>query len=48
MFPVSPCPIFAQSIEAMGLVENEDIIGAAPTDDALTTYIWVVNIFNAC
>ena len=29
--------VFAQSIEAMCLVENEDVVGAAPTGDAPTT-----------
>ena len=28
---------FAQSIEAMCLVENEGVVGAAPTGDAPTT-----------
>ena len=29
--------VFAQSIEAMYQVENEDVVGAAPTGDAPTT-----------
>ena len=29
--------LFAQSIEAMFSVENEDVVGAAPTADAPTT-----------
>ena len=29
--------VFAQSIEAMCEVENEDVVGAAPTGDAPTT-----------
>ena len=29
--------VFAQSIEARCLVENEDVVGAAPTGDAPTT-----------
>ena len=32
--------VFAQSIEAMCLVENEDVVGAAPTGDAPTTSEW--------
>ena len=32
--------IFAQSIEAMYKVENEDVVGAAPTGDAPTTSEW--------
>ena len=29
-----------QSIEAMYQVKNEDVVGAAPTDDAPTTSEW--------
>ena len=32
--------IFAQSIEARCWVENEDVVGAAPTGDAPTTSEW--------
>ena len=32
--------VFAQSIEAKCYVENEDVVGAAPTGDALTTSEW--------
>ena len=32
--------VFAQSIEAMCLVENEDVVRAAPTGDAPTTSEW--------
>ena len=32
--------VFAQSIEAMCYVENEDVVGAAPTGNALTTSEW--------
>ena len=35
--------IFAQSIEARCLVENEDVVGAAPTGDALNTSEWSTN-----
>ena len=31
---------FAQSIEAMRKVENEDVVGAAPASDAPTTSEW--------
>ena len=31
---------FAQSIEATRQVENEDVVGAAPTGDAPTTSEW--------
>ena len=40
MFLVSSCIIFAQSIEAMCWVENEDVVGAAPTGDASITSEW--------
>ena len=33
--------VFAQSIKAMYLVENEDVVGAAPTGDAPTTSEWL-------
>ena len=32
--------VFAQSNEAMCYVENEDVVGAAPTGDAPTTSEW--------
>ena len=32
--------VFAQSIEARHQVENEDVVGAAPTGDAPTTSEW--------
>ena len=32
--------VFAQYIEAMFWVENEDVVGAAPTGDAPTTSEW--------
>ena len=32
--------VFAQSNEARCLVENEDVVGAAPTGDASTTSEW--------
>ena len=32
--------VFAQFIEAIYQVENEDVVGAAPTGDAPTTYEW--------
>ena len=32
--------VFLQSIEAKGSVENEDVVGAAPTGDAPTTFEW--------
>ena len=34
--------VFAQSIEAMCSVENEDVAGAAPTRDAPTTPEWLI------
>ena len=40
MFLVSSCSLFIQSFEARCLVENEDVVGAAPTDDAPTTSEW--------
>ena len=32
--------VYVQPIEAMYLVENEDVVGAAPTGDAPTTSEW--------
>ena len=32
--------VFAESLEARCLVENEDVVGAAPTGDAPTTSEW--------
>ena len=32
--------VFAQSNEARCLVQNEDVVGAAPTGDAPTTSEW--------
>ena len=32
--------VFVQSIEASWYGENEDVVGAAPTGDAPTTYEW--------
>ena len=32
--------VFAQYIEAKCWVENEDVVGAAPTGDAPTTFEW--------
>ena len=41
MFLASSCSfVFAKSIEARCLAENKDIVGAAPTGDALTTSEW--------
>ena len=40
MFLVSACIVFAQYIEAKCEVENEDVVGAAPTGDAPTTSEW--------
>ena len=40
MFLVSSSVVFAQSNEAMCYVENEDVVGAAPTGDAPTTSEW--------
>ena len=37
--------VFAQSIEARCLVENEDVVGAAPTGDAPTTSEWSTFFF---
>ena len=35
--------VFAQSIETRFEVENEDVVGAAPTGDAPTTSEWSTN-----
>ena len=32
--------VFAQSVDVRCKVENEDLVGAAPTGDATTTYEW--------
>ena len=32
--------VFAESLEARRQVENEDVVGAAPTGDAPTTSEW--------
>ena len=45
-FPSRLAVVFAQSIEARCKVENEDVVGAAPTGDA-SNYIWVINNFIA-
>ena len=37
---VSRAIVFAQSIEARCYVKNEDVVGAAPTGDDLTTSEW--------
>ena len=36
-FSFHPAVVFAQSNEARCLVENQDVVGAEPTDAALTT-----------
>ena len=36
--------VFAQSIEARCKVENEDVVGAAPTGDAPTTSEWSTSL----
>ena len=36
--------VFAESLEARCQVENEDVVGAAPTGDAPTTSEWSTNI----
>ena len=33
-------PLFVHSIEVMCLVENTDVVGAAPTGDSPTTSEW--------
>ena len=40
MFLVSSFSVFVQFIEARCWVENEDVVGAAPTGDAPTTSEW--------
>ena len=49
MFLVSLAIVFAQTIEAKCSVENEDVVGAAPTGDAPATseWSWVINNFIA-
>ena len=37
---------FAQSIEAWCSVENEDVVGAAPTGDAPTTSEWSTSLLS--
>ena len=39
--------VSAQSIEAMCQVENEDVVGAAPTGDAPTTSEWSIILLPA-
>ena len=39
--------VFTQSIEARRWVENEDVVGAAPTGDAPTTSEWSTIILPA-
>ena len=34
--------VFVESLEARCQVENEDVVGAAPTDDAPTTSEWSI------
>ena len=34
--------VFAESLEARYLVENEDVVGAVPTGDAPTTSEWSI------
>ena len=39
--------VFAQSIEAWCLVENEDdVVGAAPAGDASTTFEWPTVLYR--
>ena len=42
MFLISSCIVFAQAIEARYQVENEDVVGAAPTGAASTTSEWSI------
>ena len=42
-FPSCLAVAFAQSIEPRYNVENEDVVGAAPTGDAATTSEWLVS-----
>ena len=37
--------VFAESPEARSQVENEDVVGAAPTGDAPTTSEWLTILF---
>ena len=39
-FPYCLVAFFAESLEAIYQVENEDVVGAAPTGDAPTTSEW--------
>ena len=39
--------LFAQAIDARYYVENEDVVGAAPTGDAPTTSEWSTNLLPA-
>ena len=39
-FPYCLATVFAESFEARCQVENEDVVGAAPTGDAPTTSEW--------
>ena len=41
-FLFDPAVIFAQCIEARCWIENEDVVGAAPTGDAPTTSEWSI------
>ena len=41
-FSFRPAVVFAQSIEAICWVENEDAVGAALTGDAPTTSEWSI------
>ena len=40
-----PVAVFAESLEARCQVENEDVVGAAPTGDAPTTSEWSTILF---
>ena len=40
MFLSLHATVFAQYIEAKCEMENENVVGAAPTGDAQTTYEW--------
>ena len=40
--------VFAQSIEAKCYVDNDDAVGAAPTDDAPTTSEWSAILLLTC
>ena len=39
--------VFVQSIEARYYVDNEDVVGAAPTGDAPTTSEWLTIVLPA-